>query len=181
MKFQEINSPDLALLKEVTNYIPNFDQNICLIIESYLYEIEEEYFPNTNSLSCRALKDSYGKYCGFYEEYFKDGTLFQSRTNNREGKLHGEWIVYYKSGKQGSRAKGEGEVMIRKTYKNGALDGPYIDYYPNGKVWKIFNYVKGKKQGEAQHFEYIDGKTLIMKAIYNQNLLVKDGGWTELP
>jgi len=77
-----------------------------------------------------------GKYNGPYMEYNERGQL-SLRATYRNNKLHGSWGKY-----------SFGRPEVKANYKDGELDGTYIEYdKKTGKVQKEVNYKKGKQHG----------------------------------
>lgn len=57
------------------------------------------------------------------------------------------------------------------TYNMGILDGPFIEYNPEGKLLQELNYVKGQKDGEWKY--YYDDGSLLRTESWNKD--TKDG------
>ena len=73
---------------------------------------------------------------------------------------------------QTQEAEGKLAVMSEVEYKNGVQDGPYKEFFSNGKVKKTGQYVAGKEIGEWK--EYNMEGALIGKMRYKNGLL---HGW----
>ncbi len=119
---------------------------------------------------------------GVWNKYFEDGKPWVV-ANYEDGNLHGKFKMYQDRGKpkiQGTYHLGvrtgvwlnfntNGSVYTQDVYKAGVLktskpeNGEFTDYYENGIPKSIYNYKKGKKEGEFKEFynvgEFIQEKT----------------------
>ena len=78
---------------------------------------------------------------GLWQEYSRDNIL-RSKTNYRDGTIHGERLFYYPSG----------QVKSSHTYQFGILDGPAKGFHPNGRRAFVGQYGKNVPQGEWTRF-----------------------------
>lgn len=98
----------------------------------------------------------------------------------------GEWLYkrgtrviqkeYYKQNKPEGvsvRYNAAGQVVEKKNWKNGRLDGEWKIFYDNGKTRFESHYVDGKLNGAITSFNY-DGKK-ITEGTYKDDL--KEGAW----
>lgn len=60
-----------------------------------------------------------------------------SKENYRDGKLHGEYIMYF-----------DGNPTMVGNYEDGKRIGEWMRYYPDGRKFEKANYVDDKLQGE---------------------------------
>ena len=61
------------------------------------------------------------------------------------------------------------------SFKNGLMDGNYVEYYDNGSMEKKGRFIKGKKDG-IWHYYNENGKLLTEGSFKND---VKHGSWIE--
>ena len=67
---------------------------------------------------------------GKYKSFYDDGERLMDGFYNQQGKADGNWTRYHKGGNLASKL----------TYKNGALNGMAIFYYPSGKTREFGNF-----------------------------------------
>lgn len=79
------------------------------------------------------------------KEYFPDGSI-RYETYRKGEKLHGP-STFYGIG---------GEILSQAWYFEGVKVGRSLRYYPNGRLYCIERYVKGKPH-LAQEYYYLDG------------------------
>jgi len=101
-----------------------------------------------------------GKWLFFHE----DGKTVMSEENYSNGKLHGEYKTFYRSGKPT-------EISY---YKDGFLDSIYRKYSIKGHLYQHFNYKGGKLNGEAVYYSRKTG-SLTTKGLFNNDVRV--GTW----
>lgn len=92
-----------------------------------------------------------------------DGSLVM-KENYKKGKLDGESILYY---------PGKEQVAEITHYKEGLKEGPYIKYFPDGKIMTKGNYKNDKLDGDFSVY-YDNGNTEI-KGKYKNGIQV--GNW----
>ena len=95
---------------------------------------------------------------GEFISYYNDGKIL-SRINYIQNILDGNWIEFYRNG----------NLLIKKIYKNGELEGEYIDYYSFGQILSRRFYVNNKLDGIYEEF-YKNGQ-LHIKKNYKEDLL----------
>jgi antitoxin component YwqK of YwqJK toxin-antitoxin module len=86
---------------------------------------------------------------------------------NKKGNKEGKWIFKSKSGKK----------LAVYNYKDGVKQGPQTEYYSNGRVESIDNYVDGKLHGLSIRYADKSGKQIESSGSYNNG--VKEGLWEE--
>ena len=118
-----------------------------------------------------------GKKIGKWKQYYSQGSLKSTGYYNKN-KKDKEWTLFYPS-EYGSNKKIKSKVL----YKNGKMNGNYIEYYQNGNKrsegmvllsamhgkW-TFWYHSGKKELECE-FEH--GTSVGIAKIYHDNGTVK--------
>ena len=98
----------------------------------------------------------------------KDGGLKKTKGSYKDGKLDGQYNLWYISGKK----------WFQKNYKDGKLDGQYNLWYISGKKWFQKNYKDGKLDGLSIFWDreeildtentYKDGE-LILQRCFNED------------
>ena len=68
-----------------------------------------------------------------------------------------------------------GDIIARMTFKDNLIEGKRTDYYLNGKISRIDNYSKGKKNGETLIYDEVGN--LLKRIQYKDDNL--DGKLTE--
>ncbi|GAL86030.1 hypothetical protein MYP_3259 [Sporocytophaga myxococcoides] len=107
-------------------------------------------------------------YKGAYEEYEESGMPVKTCTYNKSGQLNGKWLKYnkgsleeaadYKNGLKvnanklyhpNGMVKSERSFVISKTGNRDTsfAQGPFKEYYPDGKIYKEGHYVNDKIEG----------------------------------
>ena len=102
-----------------------------------------------------------------YEEFsnvpFTGKTTGRIQRSYKDGKPHGEWLVYYD----------DGQLWYKENYKDGELHGEQIYYWSNGILSSKSNYKNGKSHGDD--LEYYENGNLRFKGKYKNNKRV--GKW----
>ena len=75
-------------------------------------------------------------------------------TVNEKGEKHGSYIVKNKYGK----------TAIMQSYINGIMEGPYVEYYPNGQIKSICKCRNNRIEGEF--CEWSSNGDIIEESIY---------------
>jgi len=88
-----------------------------------------------------------------------DNGQVKSRSNYKDGNLHGEWTGYYNNG----------QVESKSNYKDGNLHGEQIEYYNNGQVESKSNYKDGNLHGDR--ITYYDNGLVKLKSNYKDGML----------
>lgn len=123
--------------------------------------------------------DQQGKYQGYWELYYADGSL-RAKGAYVDGLKDGEWIYYFESGEmeqKGSFKMGEldnrwtwytleGEVRREENYRNGEEDGYFMELDKEGNILLKGDYKRGRKEGEwiyhvndhREEGQFINGK-----------------------
>ena len=92
-------------------------------------------------------KISKGLIDGKYDEYYANGNMFMTG-KYVDGKKEGEWKTYTE----------EGYLWKKHTYRNGQLNGKFVNYYTKTGVEEtVGNYVNGKKSGNWNSY-YSSGR-----------------------
>jgi antitoxin component YwqK of YwqJK toxin-antitoxin module len=111
-------SIEYNLIYSVLNSLPNFENNIAGIIESYIFK-NIIIYSEKDLVVLEEYTLRFDQKHGKYKRYFKDGITLHTKCNYNYGLLEGEKLSYYKTG-----------VLNRKeNYKNGLLDGTLFLYY----------------------------------------------------
>jgi antitoxin component YwqK of YwqJK toxin-antitoxin module len=95
-------------------------------------------------------------------EFYSEDTLV-SREGYLGGKKNGISITYF---------KGAG-ILEQSTWKNGVEEGPYKEFYPDGKLKKEGNYVNGCLSGIVIY--YCENGNKHLRAVYKDCL--PEGDW----
>ncbi len=154
-KFNNYNSDECKVLKEVFNTMPLMDTNIANIIEEYIYSIVREYYPN-GSIKCE-YRTKYGEKDGEYKEWFQkndnsveDRGQLKNQKNYIEGKLHGEYKRWYENG----------QLELQTHYVEDKENGEWKYWWCNGQLMIQFHYVDGKKHGE---YKFLNKEGILIK------------------
>lgn len=106
----------------------------------------------------------YGIYLGekkdsIWVHYTPEGELSYKQTY-KDGKANGEKIIYYKSEVSNDPDK---RLILRKAnYKDGRLDGPFIEYFPDGVVKAKGEYKEGALDGKIVKY-HPNGKKMMLE------------------
>ncbi|MCO5269279.1 MAG: hypothetical protein M9897_10345 [Brumimicrobium sp.] len=87
------------------------------------------------------------------------------------GKLEGERITYY-----GEEVSEDGKTLIilrKENYKNDQLNGPFVEYFPDGVIRAEGNYLNGRLNGTVVR-NHPNGKVMIRERWKYRN---KHGWW----
>jgi antitoxin component YwqK of YwqJK toxin-antitoxin module len=103
-----------------------------------------------------------------FKQYFENGNIKRIGSYNKDGLLEGISTVYNE----------DGSIHESVSLKDGNYDGPYVEYFANGKVYRKFNYVKGIKEGDAEVFNE-DGSSA-EKVVFS-NGIIKESTSEEPP
>jgi antitoxin component YwqK of YwqJK toxin-antitoxin module len=98
----------------------------------------------------------------FYSDV--DGKLI-SKENYTKGKLNGKSILYYAD---------SGEQAEITNYENGIKNGPYLKYFPDGKIMTEGTYKNDKLEGDFTVY-YNDG-SIAIKGQYKNG--IQTGNWS---
>jgi antitoxin component YwqK of YwqJK toxin-antitoxin module len=130
-----------------------------------MIEMYKEYYEDGKLKLAGGLDN--GRKSGIFREYDKEGNIingyiFKNDTLLAEGIIEGNgifqgpWKTYY---------KGTDKIKSEGIYLDGAKDGKWLFYYPNGKKEQEGNYKESKLQGEWKWY-YPNG-LLKRKEYYN--------------
>ncbi len=92
------------------------------------------YFPGTEQPQIVETYDR-GTFAGTYKEYFKGGKLRQ-RGDYAAGVMTGEWVSYYENG----------QVAEVVTFADNNENGPFREWYADGKQKAVGRYLDGDKE-----------------------------------
>ncbi|NER14710.1 hypothetical protein GWK08_14735 [Leptobacterium flavescens] len=111
---------------------------ICNYKDGYKNGIMEHY--SSGTLMMRA-EYCMGLVCGVFDHYFRNGSPSQSKSFNKEQKLHGLVTNYRET---------DGKMLEKVNYKNGIKHGIQKTFYTDDKSTLSMetNYVEGKKTGK---------------------------------
>lgn len=128
-----------------------------------------------------------------YMEHDADGKLRVLGYINKEtGKKEGHWIAYgsngrkiretdYKNGEKEGREYDYDDaerVYTMRTFRNGLLDGPYLQYYDepfrNGRLPLYVRSVYRDGQQEGMEYVYESDGTILHRRRYEQGMMVTD-------
>ncbi len=119
-KFENYNTPEFKVVKDVFAEYPLMEPYLAHIVEEYLYTTIREYFDNGQlSLKYRVKN---GKKDGEYKMWWSNGQL-KVQKYYKEGKKEGEYKEWYENG----------QLYIKEYYKGGYLEGK--------KVWDEDGYL----------------------------------------
>ena len=179
-KFENFNSEEFKLVKEVFETIPYMDVNIAHIVEEYIYSMKREYYDDGE------LQYEYRKkgdvFDGVFRQweynetlvlecYFKDGKEHgeYKRCNPRgemtkkcyynEGKLEGEYTVWY-----------DNKIYSQENYKDGKLEGECKVWHDNGQLKNLYKCENGKREGEL--LSWNNKGELVYKSNYKQGMKI---------
>ena len=93
-----------------------------------------------------------------------NGNLAEKYSTDKDGRKHGSYASYYKSGKK----------KVRCRYSSGQLNGSYTEYYENGKTRTKKTYKKGQLSGTLT--SYNEAGTPVHKAVYKKDQVILYGG-----
>lgn len=182
-KFENFNSEEFKVVKEVFETIPFMDVNIAHIVEEYIYSMVREYYDD-GELQYEYRKKG-GVFDGVFRQweynetlvlecYFKDGKEHgeYKRWNTRgnmtkkcyynEGKLEGEYIVWYDWY--------DNKIYSQENYKDGKLEGECKVWHDNGQLKHLYYCENGKREGEFLTWN-IEGK-IVYKSYYKQGMII---------
>jgi len=148
-KFYSAASSDHPIVVKEFNY----DNNIAKVS----FYTENGYLLSKGKMNGKARV---GKWLFFHE----DGKTIMSEENYSNGKLHGEYKTFYRSGKPTEIAY----------YKDGFLDSIYKKYSIKGHLYQHFSYKGGKLNGKAVYYNRKTG-SLTTKGLFNNDVRV--GTW----
>jgi len=147
MKFQQFNSPELSIIKDVFNKLPSYLEldinSIPYIVESYIYSIiKEQYNPEiTDSIDCE-YQVRYDKKNGYYKSWYQDGVTKMEECYYLNDKLEGKYKRWWEN------CISLEKPMKECNYSNGEKDGLYVEYwFGNGNKYIEYNYSKDKIDG----------------------------------
>ena len=91
---------------------------------------------------------------GYYIEFDKaDSNVILQEGKYKNDKLNGKWEVYK-----------NGQVVLSRMYVDDKLDGPYLEFYPDGKRKRVSTFKDDKLEGEETIFNELD--KVIQKTFY---------------
>ncbi|MEC7922337.1 MAG: hypothetical protein VX496_02940, partial [Planctomycetota bacterium] len=93
-----------------------------------------------------------------------NGNLAEKYSTDKDGRKHGSYASYYKSGKK----------KVRCRYSSGQLSGSYTEYYENGKTRTKKTYKKGQLSGTLTSYD--ETGTPVHKAVYKKDQVILYGG-----
>jgi antitoxin component YwqK of YwqJK toxin-antitoxin module len=122
MKFEQFNSIELPIIKDVFNSFTNIemDVNMAYIVESYIYKKIKEY---------------------------KDDIMNEYTIRFDEG-IEGEFIQYYTK----PLSTTENVVAMKVNYSKNEREDEYNKWYKNGQLWETCYYSKNKREGEYKRY-----------------------------
>jgi len=96
-------------------------------------------------------------------ELSSPGIIVKIQGKIRKGKIEGQWLEYHQNG----------QLWIKKNYKDGKQEGKWTEYHSNGQLWFKSNYTEGKKEG--QWLQYYNDGELRDKGNYRKGK--REGEW----
>ncbi len=160
----KIHSNEYNIIYSILNSIPNIENNIAGIIESYIYRKIINYSENDLVL-LEEYTLRFDQKHGKYTRYYKNGITLHTECNYNYGLLEGEKKHYSKRG-----------VLIRKeNYKNDLMDGTLFIYYSTPIdttpiLKSITNYTNGIINGVHKVWNRNGG--LLLESEYKNALMV---------
>lgn len=103
--------------------------------------LSQEFYENGVLASQATFSD--GLFDGFSQSWFEDGSLAEQAYYDK-GKLSGEHLRYMQQ--EGQKPS----VILRENYVNGVLEGPYEEWFENGKKAVQCIYKHGLLDGEKR-------------------------------
>ena len=156
-KFEPINSPELAIVKDIFNELSylQLEVNLAYIVESYIYSIEREYYykEDKNSINLkREYKTKYGLKDGYYKEWHSfnwhtgqyDNQSLESECMYSNGYKIGKYVEWWNNG---VKAK---ECVFSE---DGKIEGEYKSWYRNGNKWIETVYSNNTIDGEYKEWD----------------------------
>ncbi|CAB3661135.1 hypothetical protein LMG3431_03336 [Achromobacter pestifer] len=111
------------------------------------------YYPN-GRVDQDVKLDAEGRREGLTTSWHENGKLHQKVMFKADKPADGESVAYWDSG----------AVQAKVTYQNGALNGPYQEFYPNGQLKHSGPFVNGDKVGPVR--DYFEDGALQHEATY---------------
>ncbi|MFL5754519.1 MAG: toxin-antitoxin system YwqK family antitoxin, partial [Bacteroidia bacterium] len=112
-----------------------------------LHGMQTEYHPNGKLHYSKMMKD--GTETGLVKRFWEKGNLAEEYTIDSLGNKQGARIMGYENG----------NFQLKANYKDNKLDGPYIYYWPNGKLRAEGTYEADNKTGEWKMYDSTGVKT----------------------
>lgn len=100
-----------------------------------------EFYPLTTRIRSNLRKKNRWK-------HIQNKPIKKSRSNYKDGKLHGKYIEWYKGGQKSYECD----------YVNGKKNGKLLKYHENGAIWEETSYVDGKLNGDFKSWFYDGAK-----------------------
>ncbi len=135
MKFQNYNSDEYLILKEIFSEIQNMDIHVVNIIEEYIYSNVNIYY-NNNKLH-KKYRTKFNEKDGLYESWYENGEK-NERCTYKEGKLNGLYESWYENGIKCQLCN----------YREDNLEGTYKLWFNNGNLYEESTYVNNLKHGK---------------------------------
>ena len=119
----------------------------------------------------RTFYEVNGKYEGEYSEQWTEGAKgLKAKGQYKNGKKIGLWVYGHKNGQKDKE----------ENYVDGELEGNRTTYSENGKVYEIYKYTKGEKNGPYKLYSYntdvlretgtyVSGRVKGIRKYYDQN------------
>ena len=139
-KLIDYNSIEKEVLIELFKTIPDIDNWLCFLIESYIYRWEEKIYNNGNLMSKCLTK--YGIKHEKFKEWFEDGQLF-IESNYVDGKLNGIYKEWHENG----------QLRLQFNYVDDKENGPYKEWHENGQLRLQLSYIDGKENGTYKQMD----------------------------
>jgi antitoxin component YwqK of YwqJK toxin-antitoxin module len=119
-QFNNCNSDEYKVLKELFNTMPLMDTNIANIIEEYIYSTVREYHSN-GSIKCE-YRTKYEEKDGEYKEWYETSLLERSESFRERSEYAGNSV------------EDRGKLMIQTNYIEHKEHGEYKEWYDNGQL-----------------------------------------------
>ena len=144
-KFDDFNSPELHLIKDVFTQLNHLqlDVNIAYIVEQYIYASQQKsFYLKKDTLITEQFTTRFDKKDGMYKSWYSNNpNLKYEHSFYTNGLLEGEskkWAL-------------GGNIIEERIYSKGKLNGLATDWWFHGSIlsskWKECNYIDDKREG----------------------------------
>jgi len=124
-------------------------KEVAIYKDGKLHGENRQFYDDGSLYVVTAFKD--GEYEGAYKYYLETGGLKQNKQFSKD-KLNGKYLAYFDVG--------EAFLEYDTDYKEGAISGDLIEYYADGKVFSVVNFVNDKRHGKELQYFWNEKKSL---------------------